>query len=343
MVVVRTNLRQLTNEKNIAYTDLLWQYIVEDFLYRLQVCGASDVLWLSKEMSQYKVGEHINLYLVFDEEKSDRSDGADESDSATEKRKRFLQRIKSAFLLGAGMEGKSDVVWHDNTGVDEHKKSFDASLDGQKWSLDVTHGAGVDEQKWSLDASYDVATISFPVTITFISNEDAQIPVRQEIKTINRSFKVLSVNAYSPEAILAECVFEILEKLELISDMKPYAASYMMIKNNSVSGRRILEVLQTKIKKKPKVLSKRRLEQIKEYRSYAYMRKRWQQYCKRNRVANVNSTGYANSTEHGNSMETSWEEALDLLVSFIEPLWNALLEGSVFLDDWMPELGRFLG
>ena len=38
-----------------------------------------------------------------------------------------------------------------------------------------------------------------------------------------------------------------------------------------------------------------------------------------------------------------WEEVMDRIVSFTEPLWDALCENTVFLDDWMPELGRFLG
>ena len=55
------------------------------------------------------------------------------------------------------------------------------------------------------------------------------------------------------------------------------------------------------------------------------MKKRWQQYV---RV-------YKTETE-------SWEEAMDRILTFLGPIWNALCKDEIFLADWMPELKRFL-
>lgn len=55
------------------------------------------------------------------------------------------------------------------------------------------------------------------------------------------------------------------------------------------------------------------------------MRKRWDKSCKKVNV------------------DAAWEDALGLIIGFIEPLWNALCANEIFFDDWMPELGRFLG
>ena len=107
--------------------------------------------------------------------------------------------------------------------------------------------------------------------------------------------------------------------------MKPYAVAYSILKENSVSGRHIVEIFRQKAEAKPRVVSMRRLEQVSGYRSYAYMRRRWQQHSKRNRL------------------EVSWEDALDLILEFLTPLWSAFCNNEIFFDDWMPELGRFLG
>ena len=55
------------------------------------------------------------------------------------------------------------------------------------------------------------------------------------------------------------------------------------------------------------------------------MRKRWTAACKKVRK------------------EKPWEDALDIIVAFLEPVWNALCNNEIFFDDWMPELGRYLG
>ena len=36
-------------------------------------------------------------------------------------------------------------------------------------------------------------------------------------------------------------------------------------------------------------------------------------------------------------------DALDLILAFAGPVWNCLCDNEIFCDDWMPELGRFLG
>ena len=72
-----------------------------------------------------------------------------------------------------------------------------------------------------------------------------------------------------------------MDKLELVSDMKPYGDAYEILKRYSVSGRQIIDIFKVRAKNKPKTVSMHRLEQVYGYRSYAYMRKRWEQYCKR--------------------------------------------------------------
>lgn len=117
-----------------------------------------------------------------------------------------------------------------------------------------------------------------------------------------------------------------MEWLELVSDMGCYWRTYEILKTQSLSGRFVLEELQTLTENEPGVKTKKRFAQISEYRDYAYMRKRWEKYLR----------------NHGKK-KVAWEEALELILTFAEPVWNCLCDNEIFFDDWMPELGRFLG
>ena len=47
---------------------------------------------------------------------------------------------------------------------------------------------------------------------------------------------------FAPESRLGEQLFEIMDKLELVSDMKPYGDAYEILKRYSVSGRQIIDI-----------------------------------------------------------------------------------------------------
>ena len=117
-----------------------------------------------------------------------------------------------------------------------------------------------------------------------------------------------------------------LERLELVSDMGCYWKVYEILKNQSLSGRFVLEELEALTEKEPKIKTKKRLDQIAEYRTYAYMRKRWEKFLRNHKQKPV-----------------AWEEALELILNFAKPVWNCLCDNRIFFDDWMPELGKFLG
>ena len=131
---------------------------------------------------------------------------------------------------------------------------------------------------------------------------------------------------YSKENILSENLFEMMRKLELVSDMAVYDNINEIIKNQTISGRHIMEELQACAKKEPKVLNMKRLNQVASYRNYGYMKKRWQQYAKRNK-----------------KKSEEWEDVLDRILKFTEPVWRAVCNNEIFFDDWMPDLERFLG
>lgn len=178
---------------------------------------------------------------------------------------------------------------------------------------------------WIFKADYCSYEVSFPIIIRRIEDESWIFPTAGVIDPLRKRYVQIKYNALAVENMLGQQVFEVISKLELINNMEAYAIINDFLKTNSVSGRHMIEELEYFIKREPKVAREKRIDQIKEYRSYAYMRKRWNQYCKKHEISD------------------SWEEALDRVASFIEPLWRAICNNEIFFDDWMPELGRFLG
>ena len=138
--------------------------------------------------------------------------------------------------------------------------------------------------------------------------------------------KELTYFSYSPEHILTEKFFEIMKKLELIPNMEAYAVVDEILRTESISGRHVMEILEALSKQEPKVAKQKRIEQIEAYRDYAYMRKRWEQYEKNHNLS-----------------PRSWTDVLDRFMEFAKPLWECLCRNEILFDDWMPELGRFLG
>lgn len=304
MAVVKVDLKEISREKNIPYSDVLWDYVAQDFLWRIGAGGLEEFLWLKKP--DYETGERLSFYYI--DGKSSRDIGSPD------------EMLRNIITEDAGINDRSDIVWSIAETVD--------SADGTSIGTNVgTSNSGnmYPVEKWSFVAKCDDIDVPFSIKIERISEENAGIPVGKYIEAMNRFHKNIHVNVYSPESILGEQIFEIMEKLELVSDMKPFASAYEILRDNSISGRHIVDIFKQKAQEKPKIVTMRRLEQIKGYRSYAYMKKRWNRYAKR--------TG----------IDTDWEDALDLILGFLEPVWTAFCNNEIFFDDWMPELGRFLG
>lgn len=138
--------------------------------------------------------------------------------------------------------------------------------------------------------------------------------------------KQISYLVFAPENQMCRDLLEIMEKLELIGDMGSYYRVYQILRSQPLSGRYVIDELTALTENMPKVKKEQRLEQIAGYRDYSYMRKRWEKYLR----------------NHG-QQPVVWAEALELVLEFLKPVWHSLCCNEIFFDDWMPELGRYLG
>ncbi len=309
---MKVDLKQISIEKDIPYSDVLWEYVAEDFLWRLSVGGLNKSLWLIN--MEHVAGERLSFYYItYDHQVDNRNDEGFLLSYPTlnnSRADRVNEILQNVIIDDADINDRSDIVW-------SLTKVTGVSMSNS--------GSAFPVEKWSFVAVCDDIEVPFSIKIEPISEENAGIPIRKDIEAMNRFHKNILINTYSPESILGEQIFEIMEKLELVGDMRPFALAYKILHDNSVSGRHIIDIFKLKAQKRPNVATMRRLEQVKGYRSYAYMKKRWNQYAKRNMI------------------DTSWEETLDLILGFLEPVWTAFCNNEIFFDDWMPELGRFLG
>lgn len=178
---------------------------------------------------------------------------------------------------------------------------------------------------WKLSASYEDLRVDYPVYIRRTLEKDITVPVSMELRPMNPKHKRISYMVFPSDWILVQSLFEIVSKLELIHDMDAYIKASEILRTESISGRYVMEELEKFSENNPKLISEKRLAQLKGYRNYGYMRKRWIAACKKQK------------------REEAWEDALDMIVAFLEPIWNAICNNEIFFDDWMPELGRYLG
>lgn len=293
-------LKERSEELDIPFADLLRGYVLEDMMLRISTSSYKDVLWLET----YPIlGEEIYR-------------------ERSEQRIHFLYQESEKELppekLQPGQKLSAALAEHMITDIFGSETKYEVVWNGR------THEAE-DYIMLYLDAVYREMRVPVTLVITSLRTAD-QRPVVKEEELVAIPKKQISYLVYAPENQLGRNIYSMVEKLELIGDMKCYYDTYRILTTQSFGGRWILDELMVLTEHTPKIKTEQRVELLAGYRSYAYMRKRWEKYLRNHRYLSV-----------------TWEEALDLIVAFIRPLWQCLCRNEIFFDDWMPELGRFLG
>lgn len=286
-----------STKDDILLSDILYGVAVEDLFVRLEKSTFHEFLWL---MNEQAIGEQAYKNKV-----KDRIDFL----YVESGKKNYLSHVVAGQpfdqeVLGLLLEelfAKDDAGW-------EYKQ--------------VNAQTGT-----TIILNYSYMDMQVPLSIYIeVAAGIPQKPKKKELKLLLEEKKSFKYLCYSRESILAESLFEIMRKLELISDMKAYDEANQILKKHSVSGRYILEEFSSMGEKEPKVVAMKRLEQIASYKDYGYMKKKWQQYQRNHNVE-----------------KEDWEQVVTRILAFMGPIWKALCENEIFFDDWMPELERFLG
>lgn len=294
------NWKEKSVKEQILLSDLLYGFAIEDIMKRTTESGFREYLWLANEkaigIESYKKKTKEGLeFLYVESGKRSFQEGPVPGQVFNES----LMKLFAEELFADKENGK--IRWLYNMKESDHGVLFLATGSYMDMKVPVNIGISV-----------------IPM--------GAKRPKKREFAFLFDDKKICEYLSYSKESVLSESIFEIMRKLELISNMEAYDAVNDIIKNQSISGRHIIEDLKVMGEKEPKVVTMKRLEQVASYKNYGYMKKKWQQYAKK----------------HKNEVE-DWEEVMERMENFLRPLWTALCKDEIFFDDWMPELGRFLG
>ncbi len=173
----------------------------------------------------------------------------------------------------------------------------------------------------------DFCKKEIPVYLIFQTVEyENLIPNKRERALFTENGKTITYYEYPVETFLAEQLFEIMEKMELIPDMRTFDNVYSILSEQAMNARHVRDILEERCRERPVVKNEARLDTIAGYADYTYMRKRWEKYLR-----------------HQKRKEPSWQEVLSVMTAFMKPVWHAVCVDEIFFDDWMPGLMRFLG
>lgn len=294
--------REKSKKDNIALSDILYGQVVEDVMYRITNSSFQGYLWLTNDEAlgeeAYKKSSKDSLdFLYVEKEKKSFQNNFHAGDS-------FGKGVLHVFI---------NEIFQEPTNIAETEISWEYKI--EDFTLGVT---------LLLTCTY--MEIKVPLTIKIQkASLRKQKPTQKKLKTLFQNKTECIYLSYAQENVLSEKIFEIMCKLELISSMEAYDVANEILKTQFVTGRHIIENLKIMGEKEPKVIIKKRLDQVASYRNYGYMKKRWQQYRR------AHKTGVEN-----------WEEVMERILAFLVPIWTALCEDEIFLQEWIPELNQFL-
>ena len=99
--------------------------------------------------------------------------------------------------------------------------------------------------------------------------------VEKEIPFLLDETKRIAWKQFPAELVLAKQIFVILRDMELIPDMEIYREVFFILRNETLNGRHVCELLEDMCKTEEMIPDMERAEQIFSYRDYPYMKKRW--------------------------------------------------------------------
>ena len=181
----------------------------------------------------------------------------------------------------------------------------------------------VEESGIKLQVTVDEMYI--PLNIYFRKHRVAHEPDMLKLKLTAYENRTVDVLINPKEEELVKHLSEIIEKLELINDMDHYYYAYEILTSYPVNGRKVKDSLIKLLEEKKIVIDDSRINMLREYGDYTYMKKKWKVELRQKKKS-----------------EPQWSDVNNCLMNFLGPIWEAMKTNVIFLGDWMPQLKRFL-
>ena len=164
-----------------------------------------------------------------------------------------------------------------------------------------------------------------PINLYFKKHGASHEPEKISLELIAYGNRKVDVLINPKEEELSKHLLEIIDKLELINNMDHYYDAYEILTSNPVNGRKVKDRLTELVKEKGITIDDSRLNMLKSYSDYTYMKRKWKVELRQKKKS-----------------EPQWSDVNNCLMNFLSPIWDAMEKNMVFLGDWMPQLKRFL-
>lgn len=298
-IVKKAELKAKSEELGIPFSNLLAGYVLEELMYLIEDSPFSLFLWLKNSsvfgIEQYRKKNILNLEFVYI------------TDKLAMKKEGIVPGQKLSLKMGYVMlahilkvDKVPEISWKGRASVKE----------------DIVELEVVGE--------FEEMTVPIHIRVTELAREGI-VPNRKEITLFMQDNRKVPYLEYPVEIILAEQLFAVIKNMELIPEMNAYDMIYQILSREAVDGRHIRDTLFEMCTKEGVALEPERLNQLLSYRSYSYMRKRWEKYLR-----------------HRKRKEPTWDEVMQQIENFLPRIWKSLCSDEIFFGDWMPELLRFL-
>lgn len=299
-VIDSTFLKRKSEEFGLPFSNLLAGYVLEEVVHLLYESEFRDSLWLTNSqilgLEQYRRKNDLILKFKYKEDAKKIQTG---KLVPGQKLSRMLGLAMIALVFGADQNSK--ISWKGNAVEKENRVEV------------------------YLNASLEEMEVPVYLVIEPIAYQNL-IPEKKKLQMTLNSKKTITYFQYPFETVLAENLFEVMEKMELVPDMGTFAVIDTILSEQAMNGRHVVDILTKLCEAKPVVKNEARLQEIAAYADYSYMQKRWEKYVR-----------------HHKEKMTSWKEVMKKFQSFMKPIWHAVCQDEIFFDDWMPGLGRYLG
>ncbi len=288
------NLLEKSKEWNLPFSNILGGAVLEDIVYRISESEYGEKLYLRNHSvlgrTQYEKKLILNLEYVYTISK-------EEEKTEKEIMEELAESLKEDLFYG-----KTD------SGIAFYQREI------------------FSRKFLKLQLLAEVEDMKVPVSLkVYLLMDEKRISQKESFACMMYPEITVSYNSLSTEEILTENFFEIITKLELITNIGAYYDIYELLDKESIDGRKTKEYMDEQCGKSGISKEKNLLDFIAGYKNYTYMKKKWKVFLR-----------------SVNSREPSWETVIERFLNFFGPIWEAVIEDRVFFGDWMPELNRFL-
>lgn len=288
-------IKEKSQELEIPYAHAAAAFAIEKFLAAFEKTEYGEGLWLKNAGSLN--AEHYRRRLVLELE--------------FYYQRAFLKKLKPA------AENGEDDIW-----IQKMLERICPAQGEIIWNYEIQKSENA--YKILLNAGIGVMQVPLTVRLEPVENEKINpYPISLQL-TLQKGVS-LNLLQYPMEYIAADCMCEILEKLELLNDMSMYQKLYTILKEESLDGRKMQQQLLLKSAERKIRFDEQRMKLLESYRDYTYMKKKWKAYLKRE-----------------NRQQPEWEEVVDAVKKLMDPIYQTTAQDMIFIGDWMPEIMRYL-